>query len=346
MTRARYRALDGALRVGVIPDPVLRAGGRRGTRWRVRHETRGGVEASEQRLEELLHTLSSGPIAELPEVANAQHYELPSAFFELLLGPNVKYSSGLWEADGTTLEESEEAMLAAVCDRAGIEDGMCVLDLGCGWGALALWVAARYPNSEVTAVSNSQRQHDWITQRARRDGLNNLQVHTCEITAFEPNLRFDRIVSIEMFEHMRNWRELLRRISTWLSDDGRAFIQVFSHASIPYRFEGTWAAERFFSAGLMPSHDLLLHFQDHLTVERRWAVSGQHYARTLDAWLRRLDARAGEAIAVLEADGRTASEARLLLKQWRLFLISTQMMWGSRDGNQWMVSHYRLRGRW
>ncbi len=203
----------------------------------------------------LLQRMSSGPIAEQPEKANEQHYELPAAFMELLLGPRLKYSGCLWRQGVGSLAEAEEAMLEATCGRAGIADGMRVLDLGCGWGSLSLWIAQHYPNAEVVAVSNSHAQRCHIEARAARDRLANLCVKTADVNELEVSTRFDRIVSIEMFEHMRNWRELLRRISTWLEPDGRAFVHVFSHHTLPYRFESTWAAERFFSFGLMPSHE-------------------------------------------------------------------------------------------
>jgi cyclopropane-fatty-acyl-phospholipid synthase len=193
-------------------------------------------------------------------------------------------------------------------------------------------------------VSNSHGQREWIQAQAAQRGFDNLMVLTRDVNDFEPNGRFDRVMSIEMFEHMRNWRELLRRISTWLEPDGKAFVHVFSHRSVPYLFLGTWAAERFFTAGLMPSHDLLARFQEHLTVTDRWAVNGNHYARTLQAWLARLDDRADEALALLRA-ARSEGEARTLLGTWRLFLISTDVVWRYRGGRRWLVSHYLLEPR-
>jgi cyclopropane-fatty-acyl-phospholipid synthase len=197
----------------------------------------------------------------------------------------------------------------------------------------------------VTGVSNSHRQRDWILARRDELGLSNLEIVTADVNDYRPSERYDRVISVEMFEHMRNWRELLRRISTWLNGDGKAFVHVFSHRTLPYLFESTWASERFFTAGLMPSHDLLPRFQEDLRVGDSWIVPGTHYARTLEAWLERLDANAHAALDVLQRDGASPREARRLLGGWRLFLLSTREIWGYRGGNRWLVSHYLLEPR-
>ena len=340
----RYRLLDSALEKGLLPDRVLRAGSRWGARARLRREAAGGVEAQEDRLRALVERMSTGPIAEATDTANAQHYELPAEFFGLFLGPRRKYSGCLW-ADGVRdLAGAEEAMLDLTCARAGIQDGMHILDLGCGWGSLSLWMAQRYPQARIVGVSNSHGQREWIEAEARRRELTNLEIRTQDVNDFAPDRTFDRVVSIEMFEHMRNWSELLGRISTWLEPDGRLFVHVFSQRTLPYLFQGTWAAERFFTAGLMPSHDLMGFFQRDLALERRWVVPGTHYARTLQAWLANLDANRAEALRVLGRT-RTPSQARRLLATWRLFLISTDEIWSYRDGDEWLVSHYLLAPR-
>ncbi len=340
----RYRLLDAALQRDLIPDLVLRAGSRFGAGARVRREARGGIEVQEQRLRALLGRMSSGPIAEETDSANDQHYELPAEFFGLFLGPRRKYSGCLW-ADGVTdLAGAEDAMLALTCARAGIQDGMDVLDLGCGWGSLSLWLAEHYPNARILGVSNSHGQREYIEAEAERRGLDNLEIVTQDVNDFDADRAFDRVVSVEMFEHMRNWQELLRRISTWLKPDGKLFVHVFSQRRLPYLFQGTWAAERFFTAGLMPSHDLMSHFQRDLVLEERWAVPGTHYARTLQAWLRNLDAQRGEALRIL-GRANPPSEARRLLGTWRLFLLSTDEIWKWRSGDEWLVSHYLLAAR-
>jgi cyclopropane-fatty-acyl-phospholipid synthase len=339
----RYALLDRALGRGLLPDPLLVAGSRALARARIARESRGGVEEQERRLATIVARMREGEVAEQPAAANRQHYELPAEFFELFLGPRMKYSGGYWPERDTDLAASEEAMLALSCERAGLEDGMSVLDLGCGWGSLSLWICERYPNATVRAVSNSASQRAYIeATRDRRGFTDRLAVTTADANSFEPRRRFHRVLSVEMFEHMRNWQELLRRISTWLEPSGgRLFVHVFSHRSLAYEFEGTWAAERFFTAGRMPSHDLLPRFQRDLELLETWAVPGTHYSRTLDAWLKRLDAHADRALALLgEAGG--ARDAARALAAWRLFLISTREMWGYRGGQEWIVSHYLL----
>jgi cyclopropane-fatty-acyl-phospholipid synthase len=343
----RYELLDLALERGWTPDVVLRAGSLYGAWARERRESRGGVVGQQDRLRELVARMSSGPVAEVPEKANQQHYELPAEFLGLILGPRRKYSGCLWDEGVVTLAQAEEAMLALSCTRARVSDGMRILDLGCGWGSLSLWLAEYYPNAQITGVSNSHGQREWIEAERDRRGVSNLEVITADVNSFSPTgARFHRVMSIEMFEHMRNWRELLRRISGWLEPDtGRLFVHVFSHRTLPYRFEGTWAAARFFTAGLMPSHELLAHFQADLELVDEWIVPGTHYARTLDAWLARLDHNSDAALDVLQADGRSEREARRLLATWRLFLISTAVIWRYRGGNRWLVSQYLLEPR-
>jgi cyclopropane-fatty-acyl-phospholipid synthase len=340
----RYALLDRALASGLVPDWLLWAGIRRGITTRLHHEERGGVEAQEQRGAELVRRMSTGPLAESPAAANEQHYELPAEFLGVFLGPRRKYSGCLWSDGVAGLAQAEDAMLDLTCRRAGVRDGMTVLDLGCGWGALSLWLAERY-DVHVVAVSNAHHQREWIEHERDRRGLTDrVEVVTADVNHFAPDRRFDRVLSIEMFEHMRNWAALLGRISSWLDDDGKAFVHVFSHRRLAYRFVGTWAAERFFTAGTMPSHDLLLRFADDMVVTERWCVSGVHYARTLAAWRERLDAHTGEALAILGTD-RSAAEARRLLSTWRLFLLAAGQIWGWRDGNEWIVSHYLLERR-
>ena len=341
----RYRLLDAALAAGLAPDAVLRAGSLVGTRRRERLEARGGAADQDARLRQLLERMRSGPVAEMPEAANRQHYELAPEFFETFLGPRRKYSGCVWPAGVQTLAAAEDATLELYCRRAQIRDGMRILDLGCGWGSLSIWLAEHYPAAEILAVSNSHSQRRVIELERDRFGLDNLRVVTRDVNEFVAPGRFDRVISIEMFEHMRNWRELLRRIDGWLVEDGRLFLQVFSHRQVPYLFRGTWASERFFAAGLMPSHELVARFQEHMLLEDSWAIRGTEYSRTLAEWLKRLDRNRDRAMAALRASGLSARDARATLARWRLFLLSTQVMWGYGGGDRWLVSHHLLSPR-
>jgi cyclopropane-fatty-acyl-phospholipid synthase len=329
----RYRLLDRALSHHLLPDAALLLGARVTTAMRLRTEREGGVEAQEDRLRSLVWHLSHGPIAESVETTT----EPPADFYALFLGPRMKYSCALWPPGTNELAQADDAMLELTCRRAQIEDGMEILDLGCGWGSLTLWLAERYPNTRVTGVSNSGTRTAYIDEEIRRRGLTNVAIVDPDATGGD----FDRVLSIETFEHTRNWKELLRQISTRMKPDGKAFVHLFSHRDLAYRFEGTWATERFFTGGTMPSHDLLLRFQDDLVVTDRWAVNGTHYSRTLRAWLERLDTNSDQALEVLtRATNRL--QARRQLAAWRLFMISAAEIWGWRDGNEWLVSHYLL----
>ena len=334
-----HRAVDRALATGLVPDIAVRSAARRAARSRIRRESEGGAEAAEKRLAELIERMSTGPVAEQVDSANQQHYEVPTDFFRLFLGPRMKYSACWWPEGVNELDRAEEATLDLCCRRAGIEDGMTLLDLGCGWGSMSLWMAERYPGSQVMAVSNSRTQKEWIDSEADRRGLGNLEVTTTDVGDFRPDGRFDRVVSVEMFEHLRNWRELVHRISTWLEPGGRFFLHVFSNRLYGYRFTDSWFASRFFTAGTMPSHDLALFFQNDLAVERRWLFDGTHYARTLEAWLDQLDARQDEARALLEPGGRGR------LAAWRVFLMAAAETWAWSEGQDWVVSHYLFRSR-
>ena len=284
------------------------------------------------------------PIALHVEAANDQHYELPAAFFSQVLGPHLKYSSCLY-AEGDDLAAAEARALAETCEHAELADGQSVLELGCGWGSLSLWMACHYPKSKFTAVSNSKSQRLYIEAEASRRNLSNLTVVTCDMNDFESHGAFDRVVSVEMFEHMSNWRELLGRVRDWLKPDGRAFIHVFSHTTTPYRFDVNdktdWIAQHFFTGGVMPSHDLIRQFGDLLEVEADWRWSGAHYEKTAKAWLANYDANFETIWPVLKrvyGDG-----ARLWSRRWRLFFLSTAGLFGHDGGAEWGVSHYRLK---
>ena len=331
---------------GRLPEFALRAGIRRLLRGRLRQIGAGDAGAVARRRRELVDTLRQGPIAVATREANEQHYEVPPELFQRVLGARLKYSGCYWPTGSETLDEAEEAMLELTCQRAGIEDGMEILDLGCGWGSLALWLAERYPRSRVLAVSNSALQRRFIEARAVERGFGRLEVVTSDINRFQPGRAFDRVISIEMFEHMRNYQELLARIAGWLVPDGRLFVHVFCHRERPYLFQrdgrADWMARHFFTGGLMPSADLFLEFGEDLRVEESWLVDGRHYERTARAWQRRLEADRA-AIVELFAGVYGAAEARRWYHRWRLFFLACAELFAYNQGREWLVGHYRLR---
>lgn len=327
---------------GWLPDWLIRVGIRRLLNGRLRQE-RGDPS---QYMAQLVQALKESPIALAAEKANAQHYEVPAAFFQAILGPRLKYSSCLYEHPRTTLEQAEEAMLRLTCARAEVEDGMDVLDLGCGWGSLSLWIAEQYPRARVTALSNSASQKNHILARAAALGLDNLRVITANIASYDSSdYRYDRVLSIEMFEHMRNYEALLGRIASWLRPAGKLFVHIFCHRRASYPFEtngdNDWMARHFFTGGLMPSFDLLGHFDRDLVIRRRWQVDGRHYARTCEDWLRNLDRNHATLRAILkQASGDTAPA--VLLRRWRMFLMACAELFAFAGGKEWFVGHYLL----
>jgi len=329
-----------------LPDWIVRRAIRTRVRRRLRLAAHGGVEAQSERLRALIEDARGGSIAVETEAANRQHYEVPADFFGLCLGPHRKYSCALWEPGVHDLAAAEEAMLALYATRAQLRDGQRILDLGCGWGSLALWMAERYPASEIVGVSNSSSQRDYIETEARRRGITNLRIVTADANTFVPEGSFDRILSVEMLEHVQNHHAMLGRIAGWLRPDGRLFIHVFTHRYLAFRFDGThrsdWIGRHFFTGGMMPSDDLLPRVAEDLTLCDHWHVSGEHYAKTARAWCDRLDANRGAAREVL-ATQIGARAARRQFRRWRLFFLSCEGLWAYDDGNEFIVSHYLFR---
>jgi cyclopropane-fatty-acyl-phospholipid synthase len=333
---------------GLIPDPVVRLGIRELCRRRLMKETWRDRADQGEMLQDFLDEMRQSPIAVETRAANEQHYEVPPAFFAKVLGRRLKYSCCMWTPGVKTLDDAEEAMLAITAARAEVTDGMDILDLGCGWGSFTLWAAEHFPNSRILAVSNSRPQGDFIRGEAAGRGLKQVEVATADMNDFKPERSFDRIVSVEMFEHLRNWQGFLERLSGWLKPGGKLFVHIFSHRRFPYLFETTgaanWLGRTFFTGGTMPSDDLLLHCQDDFVVEGHWRVNGQHYQKTAEAWLAKMDASQTDILEIFR-DCYGPEEAKRWVQRWRLFFLACAELWGFRRGEEWLVSHYRLRRR-
>ena len=328
---------------GLVPDRVVRLGIRRLLKERLAEVHASDAEAAEEANQAFIDAMRRAPIALLPEKANEQHYEVPAEFFAAALGPHRKYSSCWWGDGVEDLVQAEAAALRITCERAGLRDGQDVLELGCGWGSLSLWMADRYRNSHVTVVSNSHSQRRYIEEQAQARGLVNLQVITCDINQFDTRAgHFDRVVSVEMFEHLRNWPHVFARVAGWLKPEGRFFMHVFAHRGAPYAFverdASDWMSRHFFSGGMMPGDDLALNFQDDLRLIKRWRWDGTHYQKTAEAWLRNMDESRAALMPLMVATYGDAADA--WWQRWRLFFMSVAELFGYENGQQWLVSHY------
>lgn len=328
---------------GVLPDALVRLGIRRLCERRLREESAGGPMLQSARFAAQVAALRESRVAIHTDAANRQHYELPPAFFQHCLGPRLKYSSCYYRTGTESLAEAEDAMLELYGKRAGLAAGQDILELGCGWGSLTLWMAQRYPSARITAVSNSRQQRTFIQERCLELGIRNVQVITCDVNQLDfPVQRFDRCISIEMFEHMRNYETLLSRISGWLRPKGKLFVHIFCHRHLLYPFEtagdDNWMGRHFFTGGLMPSADTLAFFQRDLQLENRWLLDGTHYQRTANHWLQRQDASREALMPVLrEAYG---DRAPLWFQRWRMFWMACAELFGYAEGQQWLVAHY------
>ena len=324
-----------------LPDVIIRAAIQRLCSRTATRLASVGVESDAA----FAGAMAARAMAEHAGEAGARHYEVPASFFAQVLGPNRKYSSCFYKEPASTLQEAEEEALRQTIEHADLADGQAILELGCGWGALALSMARRFPHAEITAVSNSPSQRDYIEQAAASRGLRNIRVLTADMNAFDPNRQFDRIVSVEMFEHMMNWRELLTRVRSWLNPSGRFFMHIFTHRSGAYLFDRAdgedWVAQHFFSGGVMPSHHLIRQYADLFEVEKEWRWSGTHYQRTALDWLANFDAHHDEIEAILR--GVYGSDTPLWMRRWRWFFLATSGLFGYAEGSEWGVSHYRMK---
>lgn len=338
-------SIDSILEANVVPDPLIRLGIRHLLGETLREKCGGSVEERQARLQEHIDGLRQSPIAIQTDAANEQHYEVPTSFYQYALGKRLKYSSGYWPAGVESLDEAEERMLALTCARAELVDGQRILELGCGWGSLSLWMAEKYPQARITAVSNSRTQKEHIDAEAARRGFQNLTIVTADMNVFDTAETFDRVVSVEMFEHMKNYQLLLAKVGRWLAPGGKLFVHIFTHREIAYHYEdkgpSDWMTRYFFAGGQMPSHDTLLHFQDDVRLEARWAVSGTHYQKTAEAWLRNMDAHRAEILPLFAQTYGEAQTTRWWV-YWRVFFLACAELWGYRNGEEWIVSHYRF----
>ena len=333
------------LESGLVPDALIRAAIRKMLRDRLREEDRRSEEANRAQLLAFVEEMKQSPIALRTDSANAQHYEVPAAFFECVLGPRMKYSSAYYADGCKSLAEAEESMLRLTCERAELANGQDVLEPGCGWGSLTLWMAEQFPGSRITGVSNSASQRAFIEGRAAKRGLKNVRILTADMNTFAAERHYDRVVSVEMFEHMRNWETLLERIAGWLKPAGKMFMHIFTHTRFAYPFEvrsaGDWMAQHFFTGGMMPSDELLTHFDRHLRVGGHWRVSGTHYQKTSEAWLAKMDREEAHLLPLLAAT-YGHGEAKRWWTRWRIFFMACAELWGYRGGSEWIVSHYLL----
>jgi cyclopropane-fatty-acyl-phospholipid synthase len=334
------RVIDAAERVP-LPDFLVRTAIDQ-LCWRTAVRLAAGDVRSD---EKFARDMAARAIAEHADAANAQHYEVPAAFFAHVLGPSRKYSSCFYRNPTSTLQEAEEEALRQTAEHAGLADGQTILELGCGWGSLSLFMAQRFPNSKVVAVSNSHSQRMHVQGEAAARGLTNLAVITADMNGFDPGRSFDRIVSVEMFEHMMNWRELLRRVRSWLAPRGRFFMHIFAHRSGAYLFDRNdrddWIAQHFFTGGVMPSHNLIRQYADLFEVEQEWRWSGEQYQRTALDWLANFDSHRAEIEVILR--GVYGDDYGLWMRRWRWFFLATAGLFGFSGGSEWGVSHYRLR---
>ena len=326
-----------------VPDFLLRQGIRKLLKQRLDDENKGDVEAQQAHLMALIDKLKASPIAVNTADANTQHYEVPTRFYQYCLGKNLKYSSCYYKPGVTSLDEAEDDMLALTCQRAELQNGQSVLELGCGWGSLSLYMAAKFPESTFKVVSNSGTQKLHIDEQARQRGISNLTVITADMNTFSIDEKFDRVVSVEMFEHMRNYTLLMKKVASCLKPDGKLFIHIFTHKEYAYLFEvideTDWMSKYFFTGGIMPSDDLMFYFNDALLVEKHWHVNGTHYGKTAEAWLTNMDSHKAEIIPLFE-ETYGKDQAIKWWVYWRLFYMACAELWNYNEGNEWIVSHY------
>lgn len=327
---------------GMLPDSLIRIGIRKLCKSRLSEISNHDCESAQMNMMSFIAQMHLAEIAPLPEKANDQHYEIPAEFYQYCLGINRKYSSCYWQSDTENLNEAEHLALSETCSHARLENGLSILELGCGWGSLTLWMASHYPDAHITGVSNSASQREYILGQAKLRGLSNIEIITADMNVFDTDQTFDRIVSVEMFEHMRNYSLLYAKVARWLKPDGLFFKHIFVHRNTPYTFdvkaEDDWMSQYFFSGGMMPSDQLPLYFQDHLKILDIWRWDGRHYEKTANAWLANMDEHHSELTTVLQSI--YGQDAELWRQRWRIFFMACAELFGYNQGQTWWVSHY------
>lgn len=334
--------LMSCLEKGLLPDPLVRFGIRSLCAAKLKEEYAIPLQERQEKFMKMLQELRSSPIAIETDKANQQHYEVPTEFFKYCLGKHMKYSCGYWKQGVETLDQSEEDMLELTVERAQLVNGQDVLELGCGWGSLSLYMAQRYPHSKFVGVSNSRTQKEYIDGQTKKRGLTNLSIITVDANQFETDLKFDRVVSVEMFEHMRNYEKLFAKIGRFLKPGGKLFVHIFTHRELAYYYEpkdeSDWIGKYFFTGGIMPSDDLLLYFQDYFQIEHHWHVSGSHYQKTSEEWLKNMDKNKEKILPIFQKV--YGQDYKKWWHYWRVFYLSCAELWGYDQGNEWIVSHY------
>ena len=334
---------DKLLEQDKLPDSLIRIGIRKLLRRRLKDEKLPNTELQQEHLMNLIAELKDSPIAVNTPDANAQHYEVPTEFYQYCLGKHLKYSCGYWKEGVTELDTSEADMLELTCNRAELKNGQDVLELGCGWGSLSLYMSAKYPESNFTVVSNSRTQKIYIDEQAKQRNIPNLAVITADMNNFSIDKTFDRVVSVEMFEHMRNYELLMKKVASLLKPAGKLFVHIFTHKDLAYKFEvkdeSDWMSKYFFTGGIMPSDDLLLYFNKDLSIEKHRHVSGLHYAKTSEAWLVNMDKHKKEIMPIFENTYGKANAVKWWV-YWRLFYMACAELWKYKNGEEWVVSHY------
>jgi cyclopropane-fatty-acyl-phospholipid synthase len=331
------------LEKNIVPDFLIRNGIRKLLKQRLKEENKGNFELQHTHLMSVIEELRNSPIAIKTKEANEQHYEVPTEFYQKVLGKNLKYSSGYWKNNNVSFDQSEDDMLELTTSRAEISNGMKILELGCGWGSLSLFMAKKYPQSVFTGVSNSRTQKEFIDSEAKKRNIQNLTIITADMNVFEISEQFDRIVSVEMFEHMRNYEVLLEKVARFLKNDGKLFVHIFSHKYLTYFFDvkddSDWMSKYFFSGGVMPSDHLLLYFPKHIQIQKHWRVNGLHYSKTSEAWLKNMDENKSTILPLFEKTYGKHQAIKWFV-YWRLFFLACAELWGYNKGEEWFVSHY------